>query len=462
MNLRLYNTLSKEIEWFTPLNKQNITMYVCGPTVYDRPHIGNARSTVTYDILFRVLKHIYGKSKVTYVRNITDVDDKIITAANNQKITASNLTSKIYDGFKKDMSFLGCQSPVIEPKATEHIKHMINLIQRLLDNSCAYIANNHVYFDITKYSDYNELSGRSFEEAEAGYRIEISQNKRNTGDFVLWKPPEESDGPDTYFDSPWGVGRPGWHIECSAMSSEYLGDTFDIHGGGIDLVFPHHTNEIAQSVCANPDSQYARYWVHNGFLTVNGEKMSKSLGNFITVNDLKKFDDINGESIRLFFLLTHYRKPLNWTKKGLDDAAKSLSYFSRTVKKVSEETELKKYKVDPLFLEHLNEDLNTPKAIARLHEMAKECNSSKSQKEKIDLANTITKSANLIGLLQHHTSTSKDDMSVSEEIERLIIKRSEAKKNKNWELADSIRNELKERNIVLEDTLDGKTSWRSN
>jgi len=328
------------------------------------------------------------------------------------------------------------------------------MIEKLLQYGCAYLSNDHIYFDVSKFPNYNNLSGRSFEESEAGYRIAISEDKRNPADFVLWKPAEKDDDLDSTFDSPWGLGRPGWHIECSAMSTKYLGSTFDIHGGGIDLIFPHHTNEIAQSVCSHPNSEYAKYWVHNGFLTVNGEKMSKSIGNFITVKELKDLG-VNGESIRLFFLMTHYRKPINWTKKGLGDSKKSLDSLYRII---NENHEIQDVQVDQKFLHSLCEDINTPKAIARLHEIAKDYNNAQSVDEKLQIASVIKKSGSLIGLFEAKKESA--DNQISEEIESLIKERLLAKKEKNWKLADEIRDNLMKQGIMLEDTPDGNTSWR--
>ena len=454
MILKLYNTLNKKIEDFIPIDKKNIRMYVCGPTVYDSPHIGNARSVVVYDVLFRLLKYIYGDKAINYVRNITDVDDKIIAASKEKQESVAKLTQKVYECFTKDMTYLNCQSPVYEPKATDHIYDMIQMIEKLLQYGCAYLSNDHIYFDVSKFPNYNNLSGRSFEESEAGYRIAISEDKRNPADFVLWKPAEKDDDLDSTFDSPWGLGRPGWHIECSAMSTKYLGSTFDIHGGGIDLIFPHHTNEIAQSVCSHPNSEYAKYWVHNGFLTVNGEKMSKSIGNFITVKELKDLG-VNGESIRLFFLMTHYRKPINWTKKGLGDSKKSLDSLYRII---NENHEIQDVQVDQKFLHSLCEDINTPKAIARLHEIAKDYNNAQSVEEKLQIASVIKKSGSLIGLFEAKKESA--DNQISEEIESLIKERLLAKKEKNWKLADEIRDNLMKQGIMLEDTPDGNTSWR--
>ncbi|MCZ6919327.1 MAG: cysteine--tRNA ligase, partial [Rickettsia endosymbiont of Ixodes persulcatus] len=298
IQFHLYNTLTRTKELFSPQDQANVKMYVCGPTVYDNPHIGNSRSVAVYDLLYRILIKIFGSAAVKYVRNITDVDDKIIDRAELLGITINELTDKVTQEFHINMEYLGCKLPSIEPKATEHINIMIEIIERLIAKKHAYIADKHVYFNVLSAPNYTELSNQNLEEMFAGVRVGNSKTKKHPQDFVLWKPAKPNESANMNFESPWGLGRPGWHIECSAMSYKYLGENFDIHGGGADLIFPHHTNEIAQSRCAFPNSTYAKYWVHNGFLTVNGEKMSKSLGNFITVRDLMD-KEISGEVIRL-------------------------------------------------------------------------------------------------------------------------------------------------------------------
>lgn len=326
--LQLYNTLSGKKEPFKPLKEDHVTMYVCGPTVYARPHIGNARSVVVYDVLFRLLSTLY--PQVTYVRNITDVDDKINAAAIERGISIQALTSEVTQWFHDDITALGCLPPTHEPRATEHIDGMIEMIEQLIDRGHAYVGSDgeHVLFDVTSYHNYGLLSGRKLEDQEAGARVAVESYKHHAGDFVLWKPADDEDDASSKFDSPWGVGRPGWHIECSVMSSRFLGNSFDIHGGGADLKFPHHENEIAQSCCANEGSVYARYWVHNGFLTVNGEKMSKSLGNFVTVRDLLDAG-IKGEVIRLALLMSKYNEPLDWNSEKIRDAEKLLDKWYR-------------------------------------------------------------------------------------------------------------------------------------
>ncbi len=452
MSLQIYNSLSKQLEVFHPADLQKVKMYVCGPTVYDRPHIGNARSTVVYDVLYRLLMNLYGSDKVLYVRNITDVDDKIIDAALKNHIKIQELTEKIHIQFSEDMSYLNCLKPNMEPKATEHISDMVSMIEKLISEGVAYVAENHVYFDVSKYDQYTKLSGRSLDELESGYRIEVNSAKHNPADFVLWKPAKDEDDASAKFESPWGVGRPGWHVECSAMSTKYLGHDFDIHGGGVDLIFPHHTNEIAQSCCAYPGSQYAKYWVHNGFLTVEGEKMSKSLGNFITVHDLEN-EDISGEAIRYFLLSSHYRKPLNWTKKGLHDAEQSISYFTRILDKA----EINQERIDSEIISALKEDLNTPKAFARLHEIAKEYHKTDKEEQKRNLAEKLLGSGRLLGLFFEDKKVKKD---IPQEIKDLIAKRQQAKKDKDWNLADQIRDQLQKQGIILEDKPGGETSWK--
>jgi len=319
MALKISNTLTRSKEKFIPINEKNIRMYVCGPTVYDYPHVGNARPLIVFDLLFRLLSKIYPNSKVTYVRNITDIDDKIIEASNKSKISIQDLTSKVTKDFHDDCNYLGCLNPTIEPKATEHLNEMINLIKKLIQNDFAYESNGHVYFQVTKFKKYGNLSNKKIEELISGSRVEVSDNKKEPGDFVLWKPSKEN---EPSWDSPFGKGRPGWHLECSAMSEKYLGNHFDIHGGGLDLIFPHHENEIAQSVCANNNEKFSNYWLHNGYVTVEKQKMSKSLGNFITINELKK--NYNGQVVRLAMLSTHYTQPFDWNENILEASKKSL------------------------------------------------------------------------------------------------------------------------------------------
>lgn len=451
--MKLHNTLTQRKQEFTPITKGRVSMYVCGPTVYDRPHIGNARSVVVYDTLYRLLNHIYGSENITYVRNITDVDDKINVRAIELGISIQELTSKVYGEFKEDMSYLNCLSPTHEPKATEHIKDIIAINEKLIANKHAYVSEGHVYFDVTSASDYGCLSGRNLDEMIAGSRIEVSENKKHPGDFVLWKPASPKDDKSSVFDSPWGPGRPGWHIECSAMSMHFLGTDFDIHGGGADLIFPHHTNEIAQSSCAFPGSKFARYWVHNGFLTVNGEKMSKSLGNFMTVYDLAQ-KSVKGEVIRYLLLSTHYRKPLDFNDKAIYDSKESLDYLYRALENVDQI----EYKGDnSVFLSYLKDDLNTAGALGYMHDLAKQINKTS---DKSQLVSQLKACGNLIGLLLEESWFYSEDGVDVTYIESLISKRIDAKKSRQFELADSIRSELVSLGIEIEDKSDGTSIWR--
>lgn len=457
MTLHLYNTLTRRKEAFTPEDAKNVRMYVCGPTVYDRPHIGNARSVVVYDVLYRLLSHLYGKEHVTYVRNITDVDDKINMRAKERGITIQSLTSEVTAQFHADMDALSCLRPTHEPRATEHIAQMISIIEKLLANGHAYLAQNHVMFDVgnvkhytpgayTNEYSYGMLSHRVQDDLVAGARIGVESYKRHAGDFVLWKPADADDDASSVFDSPWGKGRPGWHIECSAMSSEYLGDTFDLHGGGADLMFPHHENEIAQSRCANPASHFARSWVHNGFLTVNGEKMSKSLGNFITVHDLLE-RGIDGETIRLALLMTKYSEPLDWNDKLLSDAKLTLDKWYRIVTPAhagGRTPRPARGDIPQELLAALNDDLNFPRAIALMHTAAPE------------ELHTMGHMLGFFGMTADTWFKGK----TSGDVESQIAARIEAKKAKNWAEADRIRKSLLDQGIILEDRPDGTTDWR--
>jgi cysteinyl-tRNA synthetase len=454
MTLYLYNTLTRKKEAFTPIDPNNIRMYVCGPTVYDRAHLGNARSVVVYDVLFRFLKHVYGAEHVTYVRNITDVDDKINAAAKERKIPIQHLTQEVIGWFHEDMKALNVlpanndknAGMMIEPKATDHIPQMIKIIERLIKNGKAYVAKGNALFSVKSMPEYGKLSGRIQDDLEAGARVKVEGYKKDPGDFVLWKPALADDDPSSVFQSPWGKGRPGWHIECSAMSTEYLGQDFDIHGGGSDLMFPHHENEIAQSCGAFPGSHFANYWVHNGFLTVNGEKMSKSLGNFITVRDLLD-KGIKGEVVRYALLKTKYNEPLDWSEKLLSDAKKELdTFYGRIQRDAAKEAAAQAVNVNELIENALGQDLNVPALLSMLH------------------ANTgagLKQLGNILGILQQNPEEwFKGTEAVGDDVESLITARNEAKKAKNWAEADKIRNELKSQGILLEDKPDGSTNWR--
>lgn len=453
MHINLNNSLKRKKEDFVPIDEKNVRMYVCGPTVYDRAHIGNARAVVVFDVLYRVLRHKYGAEHVTYARNITDVDDKINAAAKAQNIPISDLTVKTTKNFHADMAALNCLPPNVEPRATDHIEEMLDMIAILIANDKAYAAQGHVLFRVSSDPKYGHLSGRSTDEMIAGARVEIAPYKENPMDFILWKP---STPDEPGWESKYGRGRPGWHIECSAMSVKYLGETFDIHGGGADLTFPHHENEIAQSCCAYPGSEFARYWVHNGFLSVNGEKMSKSLGNFVTVKDLLD-KGVKGEVIRYALLATHYKKPLDWTDKAVSDAEKSLNKFYSALKiQNNPNLTLENYKerIENLkneFIEALYDDMNTPKALNILHAAAL---------DGYDIP--LKECANMIGLLKYTPeewfATSIDDR-LTQKVESLIQLRKDARTDKNWAESDRIRDELAAMGIIVEDKAGGM-EWR--
>lgn len=458
MKLSLYNSLTRKREVFSPINGKLIKMYVCGPTVYDHPHIGNARSVVVYDILYRILIKLYGYDHVRYVRNITDIDDKIMIRAIEEKVSIYELTKKTTNYFHDDMDYLGCKRPNIEPKATDHIKEMIEIINKLLEKDIAYKADGHVYFDVTKAQDYNKLSGRSFEDMFQGVRIESSEAKKHPGDFVLWKPSSPEDDESARFKSPFGEGRPGWHIECSAMSYKYLGETFDIHGGGADLIFPHHTNEIAQSCSAFPGSKFAKLWVHNGFLTVNHEKMSKSLGNFTTVEDLRK-KGIKGDVARLFLLSNHYRKPIDYNDKVISDSKRTISYWYRAIENLSN---VEAGIIPEEFFSCLLDDMNISNAIKITNDYAKQIHLEKDIELKKELASNMLACANFLGLMSQSVDEwfkgSNNDQ--IDHIENLLARRLIAKNQKDWLLADKIRQELNDMEIEIEDRPDGTSVWK--
>ena len=451
MTLHLYDTFSKSKRLFEPIDPANVRMYVCGPTVYDYPHVGNARPVIVFDILFRILQHIYGEKKVTYVRNITDVDDKIIATAKENNEEVRNLTERTISYFHDDSNYVGTLSPTVEPKATDHISEMIDIIEILIQKELAYESEGNVLFSTRKFNDYGKLSGKNLEDLIAGARVETESFKKDPSDFVLWKPSKEG---EPQWDSPWGKGRPGWHIECSAMSNKYLGNNFDIHGGGQDLIFPHHENEIAQSQCAHGEV-FSNYWVHNGFVTVEGDKMAKSEGNFVTVNQLK--DRYQGEVIRLTMMLTHYRQPLNWTEENLKESKKILDKWYNFISDL-ETKNPKSENVSNEVLNSLYDDINTPQAIADLHKIFKDCKNN--DRDSIDL---FLNSAQFIGLMNNNPSdwlNWRKESSIDEkQLEILIKKRDEARAEGKYEDADKIRDEIENMGIILEDK-DGKTSWR--
>ena len=452
MDLYLHNTLTRTKEKFVPLHPGRVGMYVCGPTVYDFAHIGNARPVVVFDVLARLLRRLY--PQVTYVRNITDVDDKINAAAKSSGETIRAITERTAKAFHDDMAALGALAPDVEPRATEHIAQMIALVESLLKAGHAYEAEGHVLFAVPSMADYGRLSGRNRDEMIAGARVEVAPYKRDPADFVLWKPSED-DIPG--WDSPWGRGRPGWHLECSAMSGEYLGETFDIHGGGQDLIFPHHENEIAQSTCAHGGAPFVRYWMHNGFLMVEGEKMSKSLGNFYTVHDLLK--EFPGEAIRLVLLQTHYRQPLDFTKEGIRQARHTLDRFYGALRNAA--VEPVSSEVPEPVMAALLDDLNTPLALSHLHELVGELNKTGSAEAK----GRVLAGAAALGLLGQDPeawfrwtpegASTLDDAAV----EAMIQARKDARKAKDFAEADRIRKDLADKGILLEDGPQG-TTWK--
>ncbi len=454
MPLVLFNTLSRTKETFTPLDPAHVGMYVCGPTVYDRAHLGNARPVVVFDVLYRLLKTQY--PKVTYVRNITDVDDKINARAKESNEPISALTARTTALFHEDMGALGALPPDIEPRATDHIAAMIAMIEQLIAGGYAYEAEGHVLFSVPSMPDYGRLSRRSQKEMLAGARVEVAPYKRDAADFVLWKP---SDDDLPGWDSPWGRGRPGWHIECSAMSGRYLGKTFDIHGGGQDLVFPHHENEIAQSVCAN-SAPFARYWVHNGHLMVNGEKMSKSLGNFFTVHEI--LEKAPGEAIRYCMLSSHYHQPFDWTDEGLKQARQSLDRLYTALRSVADIPAEDAHLLPSDVRDALEDDLNTPLALACLHEYATALNKATQVDEKARLKGALLAAGSVLGILSVTPETwfkGAGDDAEGAAIEALIEERLAARKAKNFARADEIRSDLAARGILLEDG-PGGTTWK--
>jgi cysteinyl-tRNA synthetase len=517
MSLRLYNTLTRTKEEFRPLDPQNVRMYVCGPTVYDYAHIGNARPVIVFDVLYRLLRQIYGESHVTYVRNITDVDDKINARAREEGVSIRDLTERTAKQFHADIAALGVLPPTVEPRATEHIAEMIAIIERLIAQGHAYAADGHVLFDVPSMKDYGQLSRRSLDEMVAGARVDVAPYKRGDMDFVLWKP---SDAETPGWDSPWGRGRPGWHIECSAMSWKHLGEVFDIHGGGIDLVFPHHENEIAQTRCAFGHNVMANVWMHNGFLQVEGQKMSKSLGNFVTINE--SLSRYSGLAIRYAMLKTHYRIPIDWTSRDLEVARRVLQTWGRTLRNCFlkvEDGDLSL--VDERVIACLSDDLNTSEVmtdhLSRLHQSAKSSEVSarvfqstlkllgfrglekygqfdvsvsafvpldkqdlvdelepKIAQYRVLEANSLyTSSASIaaeLALSGIQIATNElggvslqfydiDDDSEKAKIQALVDARLEARKSKNWRESDRIRDELAKMGIAIKDNKDGTTSW---
>ena len=448
MQLQLHNTLTRRKEAFEPIDRNRVRMYVCGPTVYDYAHVGNARPVVVFDVLFRLLRRIYGDDHVTYVRNITDVDDKIIERHLETGESIASMTRRTADAYFEDMAAIGALEPSVQPRATHHIGEMIAVIEKLLARGHAYVAEGHVLFDVPSDRDYGKLSGRSRDEQIAGARVDVAPYKRDPADFVLWKP---SMATQPGWESPWGRGRPGWHIECSAMSAAHLGESFDIHGGGHDLIFPHHENEIAQSECAH-GKPMARVWMHNGFVEVNGAKMSKSLGNFFTVRDmLAKWP---GEAIRLLLLKTHYRAPLDFTEEGLRQAKGELDRFYTALRAIS--TVAPAPDVTPTaVLDALSDDLNTPLAIARLHEEVRELNTTGDPTRQAQLKAILLKGGALLGLLKSEPNrwlqSGVDPAATEDRVQRWASLRAQ----KNFAAADALRAELNAEGISVSATPGG-------
>jgi cysteinyl-tRNA synthetase len=455
--LVLHNTLTRRKQAFEPLVPDRVSMYVCGPTVYDYAHIGNARPAVVFDVLYRLLKRRF--AQVTYVRNITDVEDKINAAAaeNNEPISA--LTARTEKAYLEDVGALGVLDPDVSPRVTEHIAEIVSMIERLIAGGHAYEAEGHVLFSVASFADYGKLSGRSVEEMIAGARVEVAPYKRDPADFVLWKP----SGPELPgWDSPWGRGRPGWHIECSAMVERHLGETIDIHGGGNDLMFPHHENEVAQSTCAHGGKLFARFWLHNGMLTVDGEKMSKSLGNFFTIRDVRA--QAPGEAIRFYLLSAHYRQPLDWTREGLQAARQTLDRFYLALRRVAGVTAADAPPPDA-FIAALEDDLNTPLAIAELHALLARLNKAEDAASQAALKGCLLGAGRLLGLLQSDPETwfawTPPQADVVDEafVRERIAARNAARKTKDFATADRIRAELQAKGVTIEDGPTG-TTWR--
>ena len=455
--LRLYNTLKREKQVFVPQDPNRVTLYACGPTVYNYAHIGNARPAVIFDLLYKLLSSRY--PKVIYARNITDVDDKINAAAAEQNVSIDVISGRYSEAYHSDMAALGVGLPSIEPRATEHIPQMIDMIERLVKSGHAYEAEGHVLFSVESFENYGSLSGRDVNEMMAGARVEVADFKRHPGDFVLWKP---SVDPLPGWDSPWGWGRPGWHMECSVMAEQHLGDTIDIHGGGQDLVFPHHENEIAQSVCAHGGKIFANYWMHNGFVTVNKRKMSKSLGNTLVVHELLKHT--KGEVLRYLLLSAHYRQPLDWSDETLARVQRTVDRVYGVIRDANE-------KYGPLqaadspsdeFMSALLDDLNTPEALAVLNSEAKRLANANNAESAQQAAGNLLAAGDLIGLFQQDPQSwlAGDTEGLDDTlIDQLIEERNMSRKERNFARADEIRDQLQEMGITLEDVA-GATRWR--
>ncbi len=462
MDLKLYNTLTKDKQSFKPINPEDVRMYVCGPTVYDYAHIGNARPIIVFDVLYRLLRQVYGVGHVKYVRNITDVDDKINARAREEGVPISDVTARTTKQFHEDIAALGVLEPDVEPTCTSHIPQMVEMIKLLIARGHAYEADGHVLFNTPSMKDYGELSRRSLDEMIAGARVEVASYKKDPTDFVLWKP---SDDETPGWESPWGRGRPGWHIECSAMAKAHLGEVFDIHGGGIDLQFPHHENEIAQSRCAHGTKVMANVWMHNGFLQVEGRKMSKSEGNFITINELLETTRFGSQKwhglvLKLAMLTTHYRQPIDWTVERLVDARTTLSSWNEVVQGIDSAVPA------PVeILEVLGDDLNTPHLISLLHGLNKTARNADTGELRLIAANELKASLKLLGLFYDGNSVDLLKQDVRDrvfdaKIEAAIAKRLEAFKAKDFAAADRIRDDLTAQGIQLNDSKDSATGER--
>lgn len=464
-DIQLYNTLTRQKEAFEPIDASNVRMYVCGPTVYDFAHIGNARPIIVFDVLFRLLRHVYGQDHVKYVRNITDVDDKINARAAAEGVSIEDVTTRTTKQFHADIAALGVLEPSVEPRATDHIGEMRDLIETLVARGHAYVADDHVLFDVASMTDYGALSKRPLDEMIAGARVEVASYKKNPTDFVLWKPSKDG---EPSWPSPVGIsakGRPGWHIECSAMAAKHLGETFDIHGGGIDLTFPHHENEVAQSRCAHGTAAMAHVWMHNGFVQVEGEKMSKSLGNFITINDLLETEKFGGrrwpgEVLRLAMLMSHYRQPIDWTVQRLEEAEQVLNTWYRTLAGHEASSE-----VPESVMNRIREDLNIHQAIGEVFALAKQAGNSTGDGTSKAAAEAVA-ALKMLGLLQQSTedwfsfSPSCDAFDLSA-VQSRIDARLESIAQKDWAKADEIRDELLAQGVQLKDAKDAETGART-
>ena len=467
MTLHIHDTLRRRKVAFTPRDPSRVTLYVCGPTVYSYAHIGNARPAVVFDVLFRLLRHLYGEGEVVYARNITDVDDKIAAAAERDGVDISAVTSKFSAVYEADMAALGVLAPTLEPRATAHVPQMIQMIRTLMERGHAYAVDANVLFDVTSFPAYGALSGRSVEDMMAGARVEVAAYKRHPADFTLWKPSKPG---EPVWDSPWGPGRPGWHIECSAMIEAQLGFPVDIHAGGHDLIFPHHENEIAQGVCAQhgESPEYARYWMHNGFLTLEAEKMSKSLGNVLLVHDL--IEKVPGEVVRWALLSAHYRAPLDWTGELLEQSKEALDRLYRVVQDSRRagrpQIPLGEDRLVDTVVEALGDDLNTPRAIAALFELAKQLRlalMANDLEAAFSFEKVLLDGAALLGVLQADPDAwfkGGADEDLSAQVEALIARRGEARRAKDWGEADRIRAELSALNVEVLDGPGGAATWR--